>query len=207
MARSLDYLLRRIDPQQSLDRMERRAHEAFARYRVPRGPIHSHRQLRHILGHFEFHLTKAFLGGQRHFPLNQGKRWYQRVHKRLVSKYGQRPEDTVMAIARSGKEGGLYAVLRAIADHFAYEQARAYIREKVDRFWDSLTMLERKHIIAMYYRRYKHLLPDEVKGPRDWRLRADFKSILRRHPEMVRSRRRVGDAASFANSLSTASLR
>jgi hypothetical protein len=195
MSQTLNDLLTRIDPQRSIDRLEQRVHRALATFQVPFKRIRSYQQLRLLLAYFEFRLAHWPNARSEQFPMQQAKGWYDTVYKRMRARFGEMPERTIMYIAQTGVDGGLYGVLRRLADHYVFEQSRQYIHKEVDDFWQRLSGPDQREAINQYWRRYQRfLLPNDLASPRDWRLSGNFPSVLRKHPQLVRNRRRIGKA-------------
>jgi len=195
MAKTLHQLLNRIDPERSINYIERRVHRALASFHVPFHRIRSHRQLRLLLAYFEYRLTHWPDADPKQFPMEEASKWYATVYQRMRARYGEMPETTVMHIAQTGVEGGIYGVLKKIADHYIYEQSRKDVKEAVDEFWRAQSLGQKRDAISQYWRRYRRtLLPGDIRSPDDWRLKGNFPSVLRKHPNLVRNRRRIADA-------------
>jgi len=92
----------------------------------------------------------------------------------------------------TGNEGGLYAVVTAVAKHEARQYATSEIAVKVAHYRRSLSDEEKDAAPWEYVQKYGHLLPSELTDGRALRIRANFPEVLQRHPHMIRRLQRVG---------------
>lgn len=106
--------------------------------------------------------------------------------------YGSSGEKVAYEMARTGNEGGLYAVLKK----FAYTMAEQYIGDEVSAmvsfYWENLSIDERFSACDEYLDKYGHLLPSEISEDRAVRVRANLPKVLREHPRLMQRLSRVG---------------
>jgi len=95
-------------------------------------------------------------------------------------------------IVRTGKEGGLYRVLKTVADLMTEKYAQNEISARISRYWDSLTLDEKLAAPEEYLRKYGYLLPGELIEGSAARIRAHFLKVLEEHPKMIRRMRQIG---------------
>ena len=69
------------------------------------------------------------------------------------------------------------------------EEQMEQIRNEI---WNNLTTNEKLTVTDEYIKKYGHLLPSEFRGINAARVKANFIEILKIHPRMIRSLRRVG---------------
>lgn len=107
----------------------------------------------------------------------------------LIQLYGPNGEKAAMDMARTGKEGGLYAVMRAVGRRMGEEYAQAEIRVRVSLFWNALTADEQHAAASEYVERWGRLLPPELTEVSAARLRDNFPAVLRAHPRILNEMR------------------
>lgn len=95
-------------------------------------------------------------------------------------------------MTRTGKEGGLYRVLKTVADQMAEEYAQNEISGRIYDYWNRLTTDEQVAATDEYINKYGHLLPAELTEGSAARLKANFPKVLEEHPKIIRRMRRVG---------------
>ena len=193
MPSDLDRLLDSIDPRRTLQEAERRAGEAINSFPEPRSQITRWEDFRgylvQFLRHVEAHVLR--LQGGHACAMATGFDW-ARCSQALIQAYGPNGEKAAFEMARTGNGGGLYAVLKKMAEHLSEQFAETEIAARVSRFWDGLSAHEQLAASDEYLGRYGHLLPSELTEGSAARLRANLPAVLREHPRMVARLRRVG---------------
>jgi hypothetical protein len=106
--------------------------------------------------------------------------------------YGDRELKTAFEIARTGNEGGLYAVLRKLGEVIAGQYAENEIAARIWSYWNGLSLAEKLAAPDEYLRKYGHLLPSEITEGCAGRVRANMPKVLQEHPRLMRRLRRVG---------------
>jgi hypothetical protein len=106
--------------------------------------------------------------------------------------YGPGGEKVAFEKARTGNEGGLYAVLKALALTMGEHYAENEIRARIDQYWNQLTADEKLAAAGEYVGRYGHLLPSEMTEGSAGRILASFPRVLEMHPNLLQKIRRVG---------------
>ena len=99
---------------------------------------------------------------------------------------------TAFDMARTGKAGGLYAVLKAVALRMDEEYAENRIGGIISDYWKKLTIDEQLSVADEYLEKYGHLLPSELTEGSAVRIRTNFPKLLAQHPEIIRKIRRLG---------------
>lgn len=109
-----------------------------------------------------------------------------------VKEYGPNGERAAFEIARTGAEGGIYTVLRAVAKQMLEEYSGNEITSKIIRFWEELSAGERQTATGEYLKKYGHLLPSELTEGDGVRVRANFLKVLQEHPHLIKRLRDIG---------------
>ena len=95
-------------------------------------------------------------------------------------------------MSRTGNDGGIYTVLKAIAMHIADEYAQNEIVARIYNYWQDLSVDERLAASTEYISKYGHLLPSELTEGSAGRIRANLPKVLDKHHELIKKIRRVG---------------
>jgi hypothetical protein len=187
-------LLKIIDPAHSLDRISILVDNAVNSSRAGKGQVHDWDEFKALLINNFCHIENVVLEIRPkrlpHFNIDWG-----RCSNILIKEYGPNGDITAFQIAKSGTEGGLYSVLKAIARHMADEYAGNYIGSYINDFWDSLSVDEKLAVSKEYLDKYGHLIPSELTEGGAVRVRAFFWRVLQEHPKIVQKLRNVNRGA------------
>jgi len=110
----LDRLLETIDPARTLEQVSARVDEAINSFRVKSGVIKEWQEFEDLLTAFFRHVENSILGirvsnsGYAHID-------WGRCCRLLKKEYGPNGEKAAFEIVRTGVEGGLYGILKAVA--------------------------------------------------------------------------------------------
>ena len=115
--------------------------------------------------------------------------WFPHV---LMKVYGPNGEKAAFEIARTGNEGGLYSVIKAVAMHVADKYSQNEISAKVGAYLDSLSVDEQLDACSEYISKYGHILPSEITEANAIRIRANFRKVLEKHPRLLLKFHSVG---------------
>jgi hypothetical protein len=115
-----------------------------------------------------------------------------RCVRALAQKYGSQGEKAAFEIARTGNEGGLYSVLKAVAAQMAEGYADNEISARVDRFWQEVSNEERLKIADEYMEKFGQLLPSELTENGGVRIKFNLPKVLKQHPRVIRRLRGIG---------------
>ena len=192
MPTKLEQLLEKIDPKLTLDKTSALADNAMNTFSFGSGQMTDRKEFEDCLTDFFCHVDTNVLGVSKSF--NSEHRDFQlgRCDILLSHIYGHNGKNTAFDMARTGKSGGLYAVLKAIALRMAEEYAENQIGAVIDDYWKKLTLDERFAAPDEYLEKYGHLLPSELTEGSAVRVRANFPKLLAQHPEIIRKIRRLG---------------
>lgn len=190
MKTDLDYLLESIDPSRNLDDLAARADEALNTFGMTTGAVSQWEEFVNCMSRFFCHLENHLLSIH---PPREEDRWmdWGRSLRALYAEYGEHGEQAAFDIARTGEEGGLYAVLKAVARHQANEYAMNEIRARVSAYMRGLSVDERLDATREYLQKHGHLLPSALTEDNAPRIAAGFYKTLTEHPRVVQRLRRV----------------
>jgi len=191
LATTLDELLQSIHPNRTLDQVDARADEAVNSFPLEAATIADWDDFRRCLSRFLAHVENYVLRLSAYPTISHEFSW-SRCTRLLMKAYGPNGEKAALDMARTGVQGGLYAVLKAMASHIEAEYAGNEITARVHTYWNSLSAEEKWAAATKYLAEYGHLLPTDLTEASAARLRADFPSVLEQHPRLLRRFGRVG---------------
>ena len=143
MSDGLEGLLARIDPARTLDETDRRADEAINSFRPECGAaIQNWDVFRYCLIRFLHHVEGCVLRLKQPCDIRVDFDW-GRCCQVLMRVYGANGDKAAFEIARTGKDGGLWRVLRDFARAVSEQYADAEIAALVYTFWNGLSAEER----------------------------------------------------------------
>ena len=191
MATKLELLLESIDPSRTLDKVAGdvdRAVNSFSRRKTVIGKWDEYVSFfAEFYSHIETVVLRLSAGG----PNDREFSWGQCA--RLMDKaFGPSGYKASFELVRTGKEGGLYRVLKTVADLMTEKYAQNEISARISRYWDSLTLDEKLAVPDEYLRKYGYLLPAELIEGNAARIRAHFLKVLEEHPKMIQRMRQIG---------------
>jgi hypothetical protein len=110
----------------------------------------------------------------------------------LTEEYGENGLRVATRMALYGIEGGIRAVLRAIAVRLAKRFSDNEIRNRIEFLWGSLSVEEKFETVREYLAsEYSNLLPEDLKEGGAPEIYANFPRYLEKHPEIIRRLRRA----------------
>ena len=110
----------------------------------------------------------------------------------LMRAYGSNGEKAAFEMARTGNDGGLYAVLKKMANSMAEQYIENEVSAKVSFYWNGLTVDEMLKAADEYLSKYGHLLPSELTEGSAGRIRANMPKVLQEHPRLLQRLGRIG---------------
>lgn len=189
MPTELDDLLYSVHPKRTLEAVARSVDEAVNAFGHEAVLITDFQELGSVLVRFHDHVV-AHLGGIDEMPPGGADLAWGQCIQILRRAFGSSGEKAAMELARTGAEGGLYAVLKAVAKGLAERHAENEIKARIAAYWNDLSTEEKLVAPEEYIRKWGHLLPAETEGFAG-RIRGDFVKVLQEHPHMVQ---RMGQA-------------
>ena len=186
----LDQLLDSIDPERTLDEVDRRADDAITSFGFESGRITDWSAYQKTLIRLLSHVDSKVLRLRSAVEMDPDFAWGRCV-RILTSEYGTEGEKAAFEMARTGNEGGLYAVAKRFARRLARQYLDNEIKAKAGLFWDGLDVAEQLDVSSEYLSKYGHLLPSELTEDSAARLRANFPKVLAEHPRMIQKLQRA----------------
>ncbi len=191
MTMTLDQLLASIDPERTWEEAAARVDEAVNSYPHRSARLDRWDDFRVCLIDFMRHVEASVL----HIPaMPQASLDFEwgRCVRILSNEYGVNGEKAAFEMARTGNEGGLYAVLKRVAGHIAQHYGGREVAGRAGTWWDELSVEEQLAAIEEYLAKYGHLLPAELTEGSAVRVKANFPKVLQEHSQMLQRMRRVG---------------
>lgn len=190
LATRLERLLAGIDPDRTSQVTYRRANEAINTFRAP-AKIEKWNEFKAAVMRYSNHVESCILNLRE--PIDETSEFYwPRCVRVLLDIYGINGEKASFEMARTGNEGGLYAVLKAVAMNLAEKYAQNEISARISAYWQNLSVDEQLQASSEYIARYGHLLPSELTEGSAARIRANFPKVLKKHHDLIEKIRRVG---------------
>ena len=187
----LDQLLESIDPQRTLDETDARVDEAVNSFPLRNAELKHWDEFRLHVINFMRHTEAAVLHVRAMPGASLDFEWGRCV-RFLTQEYGRNGEKAAFEIARTGKEGGLYAILKKLARRIAQRYGENEVVAKISTWWGTLSVDEQFAATDEYLERYGHLLPSELTEGTAVRIRANLPKALKEHPRMIQRMRRLG---------------
>jgi len=191
MKTQLDKLLESIDPAITLEKSAARVDEAINSFKIESVRIREWEDFKNILTAFHWHVQKTLLRNKLSRTPDPDIEW-GRCCEVLLKQYGFNGEKAAMEIARTGKEGGLYSILKNIANQLVNDCAKGEISAKIRQYWHSLSTNEQLSATEEYLKKCGHLLPSELTEGNAARIKAEFLKVLEQHPRLVMRLRELG---------------
>jgi len=190
MSTKLEQLLADIDPSKTYDQTLARADDAINLFSGTSGQITDWNEFSRYMAGFTAHVESKIL--QLHTcPAGLDFYWSKCIQL-LCHIYGSNGEKAAFEMVRTGKEGGLFSILRTVALRMAEEYAENEIDARIGDYWKKLTLDEQFCVTDEYLEKYGHLLPSELTEGNATRIRADFPKVLAQHSQIIRKTRRLG---------------
>jgi len=191
MATRLDQLLKSLDPKQTLDKVSADVDRAINSFAMNRAAIMDWNEYKEYLANFARHVEKSVLKFGSGVPEYKELYW-TRCSNILEKKFGPSGFKTAFEMVMSGKGGGLYRILKMIADEMGENYAQNEISARVNQYYSTLSIDEKLAAANEYQRKYGHLLPSEFTSGNAARLKAHFPQILIEHPKIIQRMRKIG---------------
>jgi len=187
----LDQLLDRIDPSRTIDETASRADDALNSFRLETARITDWEKFKMCTAEFFCHVDNAVLRLHPRRSVALEFDW-SRACQIYEKEYGSNGEKAAFEMARTGNEGGLYAILKTLAKRMAEEYAGNEIRARISHCWNDLSVDERLTVTDEYLEKYGHLLPSELTEGGAVRIRANMSKVLEEHPRLIHALRQTG---------------
>ena len=193
MQTKLERLLSSIDSVRTLDQVSARVDEAVNSFQVESLIIEHWDEFRTVLTNFICHTESITL--RIHPPRIPDPDFdWSRCWQLLTKEYGSSGEKAAFEMIRTGSEGGLYAVLKAVAKQMINTFAGNEISARIAHYWEKLSTDKKIAASQEYVRKYGHLLPSELTEGSAARILLNFTKVLEEHPRLIKRMRNVGSA-------------
>jgi hypothetical protein len=188
MSTKLDKLIDDMVPSQVIEKTLGRADTALNSFGRSRSAVDTWNEFTSLMAAFMLHLDKNILRLPSSFNYND--QWYWGKSAMVLSHlYGREGEKAAFEIARTGTEGGLYGILKAVAAAKAREYIDNEINARIANCWNSLSADEKLEMADEYVKKYGHLLPAEMTEGGAVRVRMNMPSVLKEHPYVAQKLR------------------
>lgn len=191
MKTPLDELLDSMDPDRIIEITESRVNETLNSFPLRVGSLNRWEDFKTCMMQFICHADYVILRLRTPRSVNTDFDW-DRARRLLHRHYGHEGEKTAFELARTGIEGGLYAVLKALAWRISEEYTDNEINARVATFLNHYEPKEWLALAEEYLQKYGHLLPSELTEGSAARIKVNFSKYLQEHPKLLQRLRRVG---------------
>jgi hypothetical protein len=190
MKTRLDELLQTIDPSRTIDVVEQRINQALSGYYRGENTVETWDEYQRCLAEFLQEARNTVLT----IPSTAGsdvEMNFQEAITLLRQEYPGNTPHIVYQIIHTGVEGGVYAVIRALARILAETYAQHEIDGRVMAFWDSLSGDEKVAAAEEYLEKYQSYLSPHLIPETGSRIKASFWRVLQDHPRMIKRLRDI----------------
>ena len=191
MPTKLDKLLQSIDPSRVFDKVSADVDRAVNSFPMRRAKIEDWEDYQEFLAGFFRHIESVVLRLGSKAPHAKDIYW-ARCSNILEKKYGQNGFKTAFEMVRTGKNGGLYRILKIIADQMTENYAQNEISGRITYYLEELTIDEKLAAADEYHNKFGHLLPSDFTDANAARLKIHFEKALNEHPKIIQRMRRIG---------------
>ena len=190
MKTQLDKILESIDSRQTLEQVASRVDEGVNSFSVESGIIQTWSEFKQVLTRFFRHIENVVLQVPTFRSPTPEIDW-GRCSRLLIKEFGINGEKAAFEIIRTGVEGGLYKVLKAVARQMIDEYTGKEIPARINHFWNVLSTDEQFLVTEEYLDKYGHLLPSELTEGNALRIKANFLKVLEEHPRFMMRLRKI----------------
>ena len=191
MKTRLDKLLESIDPAITQEQVSARIDDAINTFQIDIGIIKNWDTFKTVLTKFFQHTENKALRLKSFRSTDSDIDWGRCV-RLLFKEYGENGEKAAFEIARTGAQGGLYRVLKAVARQMIDEYSGNEVQAKISHFWHSLSVNEQLATTDEYLAKYGLLLPSELTEGNATRIKANFIKVLEEHPQLIKRLKHIG---------------
>jgi len=120
-------------------------------------------------------------------PVEDGREFYLDAAFRVLrKKLGPSGLQAAMEMGKTGKDGGVYAVIKLVAYGYAETLFEAEAKSRVGIIWEKLSNDEKFAVMDEYIAEFSSIFPDEMTESGAVRLKVNFPRTLHLHIENVR---------------------
>ncbi|MBA4369834.1 MAG: hypothetical protein C0403_19575 [Desulfobacterium sp.] len=189
MATRLEKLLESIDPARTIDQVSAATDEAFNSFRCDH-PIRSFDDYKKYMSAFVQYVEQTVVKFKSNDPFDKEFFWTR--YSNLVSnRHGRDAWKMNYEKITTGKDGGLYKLLKDVAAMILDDRSGREISARVWRFWESLTNGEKLETVDEFLQKFGHLLPSEYTSGGGAYLKVNFPRVLEKYPQLLMEIRRA----------------
>ena len=149
------------------------------------GLVDSFNEFENILVEVIVLVQKNVLKVQR--PIKGAQDFYLDAAFRVLQKeYGPNGEKAAFEISRTGKDGGIHAIIRSLAYGYADLLFENEAEAKVGVLWEKMSNEDKFAAMEQYVSEFSYLWPDELTENGALRLKKNFQKTLQLHIENIR---------------------
>jgi hypothetical protein len=186
----LNRLLRDIDPDHTIRETFNRANEAINRFNSNVTQIENWEEFAKYMGRLYSHVERHVLRLHQSLDIDDDYYWGMCL-RTLKHLYGKQGEKAAFEMARTGAEGGLYAVVKGVAMKMAEEYSNNEIAARVCAYLAGLSPDEQLEAVNEYIEGYGSLLPSELTEGSAGRIKTGFAKYLEQHPQLIQKLRSI----------------
>lgn len=191
MATKLESLLINISPEETIDKTQAAADNALNSFSIDSANINTFDEFKELMAEFYCLVESNIIGQKKPRQMYLSIDW-GRCSILLSNKYGKHRGDwAAFNIAKTGVEGGLYAVLKYVAKALAQQFTANWIGVRIGEFWDNLSHEERLAVPMEYLEKYRHILPKEILEQNPSLFVANFYRFLEYHPQIMKGLKNI----------------
>ncbi len=188
---TLDQLIKEIDPANTFDNSLARADKALNSFRHSRAVVDNIDQFEELMSTFFCHIDAVLLNA-RDQSFYDREFFLSRCETVLKDLYGPRGKIVAYDMAHTGKQGGLLTIMKSVSLRQAEIYAKNMVSNYVEEYWRQADPDQIFSDCEKYLQKYGHLLPIELTEGSGARVKANFRQILKQHPQILRNTRKVG---------------
>ena len=188
MATRLEELIESIDPSRTIDRVSSAVDNAFNSFKYD-NPISSFDEYQTFMSKFVQHIEQIVLGFSSNDSYDRDFFW-SRYSNLVGNGHGRDAWKWNYEKIITGKDGGLYKLLKDVAAMVLEDRSGREISGRVWSFWNSLTDDEKLETVDEFLHECGHMLPSELSGGRGANLKMNFPRVLEKYPQLVMEIRR-----------------
>ena len=188
MSTRLEDLMESIDPSRTIDRVSAAVDDAFNSFQY-NNPIRSFDDYEEYMSRFVEHIESVVLNFGSNVPDNKDF-WWARYSNLVSNRHGRDAWKMNYEKIITGKDGGLYKLLKDVAAMILDDRSGREISARVWGFWESLTNGEKLETVDEFLQKFGRLLPSEYTGGGGAYLKMNFPRVLEKYPQLLMEIRR-----------------
>ena len=188
MPTRLEELVASIDPSRLFDRVSDAVDSAFNSFGYD-NRIRSFEDYQKYMSEFVQHIEQTILRFKSNDPYDREFFW-TRYSNLVNSAQGRDAWKLNYEKILTGKDGGLYQLLKDVAALVLQDRSKQQISNLVWAFWNNLSNDEKLETVDEFLNKFGHILPSEYTGGGGAYLKANFPRFLEKYPQLLMEIRR-----------------